>query len=129
MKKSILTLAITLLTIVAFSQQTTSIKRYKINTTGTSNGLTIPAGFVVSIDAVYIKGISLNNDTLKMEAQLSTYLNDSTTVVVKNDNVQHIQTMYSTLQFVNDSTDSAILPNQLYKGLVLIYGSGNVIKL
>lgn len=103
------------------------IKAYQINTSGLSNGLSIPTGFVVSIDTIYITGINQTDDTINLEMQVNTYSNDTRDLSIKNDDVESVMKDIATLTAVGDDTDQIVVENGLFDLLESVYGIGNVI--
>ena len=103
-----------------------SIKEYQINTTGSSNGLTIPSGFRIAIMPIAfspVQDIAGIYATLQM--QVCTYANDQHTTIIKNDQVAD-RIEYNLIEGNLDESVRTVANNKLLPELQSVYGAGNV---
>jgi len=104
------------------------IKAYKINaTTGLSNEMSIPAGFVVSIDIIQLKGANQTDNTALLELQIGTYKDEARTKVIPNDDIANVMHNTATLSTISDTVEQVEIESGLFDLLETTYGEGNVV--
>lgn len=112
------------------------IKEYQINTEGSSEGLTIPSGFLIAIESFRMYGIQAVTDipeptpvSYGILYQLHTYTTTEHTNQLTNDailgNKYRVDLETETMPTIDDT----LIYGTLLEFLEEVYGEGNVVEL
>jgi len=125
--KTILTaLAVLVLTIGVNAQHQEPLQEYQIDTTGTSNSMTIDAGFRIWIDAIYPYS-DINSTGWIMEVQTYTYTDSTYSNQILNDSIPN-RWVFSVDSSYVDSTFTSTMTHTVGSGLATKYGVGNIVR-
>lgn len=110
------------------------LKQYQINTTGSSEGLEIPSGFIINLISTYV---GQEDSKMYFTAIVNTYKNAAAkSPLPTNDNLlengfnqtSNGNSKYYSITSLDDSINT-IISNTFLKDLQTIYGKNNVVEL